>query len=123
MKKHFLIALVLIGLTSALFAQSVRTGAPKEKAKELQQKLALSDKQCEKVSAIYQESSNKYEKIKKDEHGDNSKMAKALAPIRRETITKIKAQLNKKQAAKFDALVKQETANNGGWSTGWSADS
>ncbi|WP_158557051.1 hypothetical protein [Mucilaginibacter conchicola] len=50
-------------------------------------------------------------------------MAKALAPVRKETISKIKAQLTPKQAVKFDALVKQERSNNAGWSTGWSADS
>ncbi|WP_158557050.1 hypothetical protein [Mucilaginibacter conchicola] len=55
MRKLFFLAALLIGLTSASFAQTVKTGAPKEKAMELQKKLSLSDKQCEKVSAIYQE--------------------------------------------------------------------
>lgn len=122
MRNLFFLAALLISSTSALFAQTVKTGAPKEKAMELQKKLSLTDKQCEKVSAIYQESANRFEAIKKEEKGDNARMAKALAPVRRETISKIKAQLSKKQAAKYDALVKQERATNAGWSTGWSAD-
>ena len=124
MKKLMLLCYLLIGSAVASFAQStVKSGAPVEKAKELKTKLDLTDAQTMKISAIYKESAQKFEAIKKKEKGDNVKMTKALKPVKANTINRIKAQLTKTQAGKFDEMLKQDAGSNDGWSTGWSASS
>jgi protein CpxP len=54
MKKLLLLCCLFIGITTASRAQATKVGAdPVEKAKGLQKQLKLSDKQTEKVTAIY----------------------------------------------------------------------
>jgi protein CpxP len=123
MKKFLLICCLFIGLTTVGRAQNHPTADPVEKAKSLQKELKLSDKQTDKVAAIYQESSQKFAKIKAKEHGDTNKMLVDIGPLRTATIKKIKNVLTPSQAVKYDKLVK-ETKNstlNGGWSDGWSS--
>lgn len=109
---------LIIGFTTAVNAQT----ASSEKAKELQKQLKLTDKQTDKISAIYNESSQKFEKIKKDEHGDNSKMMVAIKPLRIETIKKIKAELTPVQKAKYDKLLTNKVKPGGlAWGEGWSS--
>jgi len=123
MKKIGLICCLLIGLTTASFAQAAKTTTdPAEKAKGLQKQLKLTDAQTTKVAAIYKESAEKFEKIKVAENGNTDKMMKSIGPLRAATIKKIKGVLTPKQAVKYDALVK-DTKNTGGngWSDGWSA--
>ena len=123
MRKLFLVCFLLTGLTAASFAQATHTTTdPVEKAKGLQKQLKLTDEQTTKVAAIYKESAEKFEKIKVAEHGNTDKMMKSIGPLRAATIKKIKAVLTAKQAAKYDALVKDTRAGGGnGWSDGWSA--
>jgi hypothetical protein len=125
MKKILMTCCLLIGLTVAAFAQSRHTTTdPVEKAKGLQKQLKLSDEQTTKVAAIYKESSEQFEKIKKADNGNTDKMMKSIAPLRAATIKKIKGLLTPKQAVKYDALVKDTKASGGnGWSDGWSAAS
>lgn len=122
MKKILLICCIVIGITAARAQGNHSTaGSPQEKAKGLQKELKLNDKQTEKIAAIYKESAEKFEKIKKDEHGNTDKMVVAVRPLREATIKKIKAGLTPVQAAKYDKLVKETAAGGNGWSDGWSA--
>jgi Spy/CpxP family protein refolding chaperone len=125
MRKLFLVCFLLTGLTVAGNAQAKHTTTdPIEKAKGLQKQLKLTDEQTTKVATIYKESAEKFEKIKVAEHGNTDKMMKSITPLRAATIKKIKSILTAKQAAKYDALVKDTKASGGnGWSDGWSAAS
>jgi protein CpxP len=121
MKKLFLICCLFIGLTSAGYAQThPATSDPAEKAKGLQKQLKLTDAQTAKVATIYTESADKFKKIKVAEKGNTNKMLVDIAPLRTETIKKIKGVLTPEQKVKYDKLVK-DTKNTGGngWSDGW----
>lgn len=124
MKKILSICCLLIGITAAGYAQAGHpaTSDPVEKAKGLQKELKLSDVQTAKIAVIYKESSEKFEKIKKQENGNTDKMLVAIRPLRTATIKKIKGVLTPVQAVKYDKLIK-DTKNGGGngWSDGWSA--
>jgi protein CpxP len=123
MKKILFVCFLLLGVTGAVYAQNAHMVTdPVEKAKALQKQIKLSDAQTAKVAKIYQESAEKFDKIKKAEHGNTDKMMKSIGPLRAATIEKIKGVLTPKQAAKYDALVKDTKASGGnGWSDGWSA--
>ncbi len=123
MKKILLICCLLVGITSAGFAQkSTGITDPVEKAKGLQKELKLTDIQTTKIAAIYKESSQKFEKIKASEHGNTNKMLVAVRPLRAATIKKIKDVLTPAQAVKYDKLIKDNKGgNSSGWSDGWSA--
>ncbi|WP_183565233.1 hypothetical protein [Mucilaginibacter sp. SP1R1] len=121
MKRFLLMCCLFIGLTTIVSAQT-QAGAPNEKAKELQKKLKLTDAQTSKISAIYDESSKKFEKIKTEQHGDNAKMLVAIKPLRATTIQKIKAVLTKTQTVKYDKLLNDTKGAAGtGWGDGWSS--
>lgn len=126
MKRLSFLCFLLVGLAVTASAQikAPNVTDPVLKAKGLQKQLKLTDEQTTKVAAIYKESAEKFEKIKKAENGNTDKMMKSIAPLRAATIQKIKAVLTPKQAAKYDALVKDTKASGGnGWSDGWSAAS
>jgi protein CpxP len=121
MRKLLLICCMFFGLTAVAISQVKSTADPSEKAKGLQKQLKLTDEQTTKVAAIYKESSQKFEKIKVQEHGNTDKMTAAMGPLRTATIKKIKALLTPAQAVKYDKLIKEtNTANGSGWSDGWS---
>lgn len=124
MKKILLICCLLIGITSATFAQTNHPGTtdPAEKAKSLQKELKLTDEQTTKITAIYQESAQKFDKIKTEEHGNTNKMLVAIRPLRTATIKKIKNVLTPGQTVKYDKLIKDSKGGSGnGWSDGWSS--
>ncbi|MFD0765997.1 hypothetical protein ACFQZI_14130 [Mucilaginibacter lutimaris] len=117
-----LIICMFFGLAVAANAQTrISTSDPVEKAKELQGKLKLTDKQTAKIAAIYQESAQKFEKIKTEQNGNNDKMLVAIRPLRATTIQKIKAVLTPAQKVRYDKLVKGSGKASTGWSDGWSA--
>ena len=118
MKKLILACAVFTGLIGFSFAQT--TGTATEKAKGLQKQLALSNVQTARISAIYKESADKFEKIRKREHGDNAKITIAVKPLRTQTIGKIKAVLTPSQARKYDKLLKEPNNQGSGWGEGWS---
>ena len=123
MKKILLICCLLAGLTSAGLAQN-HPGVtdPAEKAKSLQKELKLTDHQTSKITSIYVESSQKFDKIKAEEHGNTDKMLVAIRPLRASTIKKIKNVLTPSQAVKYDRMVKDTKGGGGnGWSDGWSS--
>ena len=127
-KKIFILCCLFIGIAATGFSSVNRTNVADpavEKAKGLQKELKLTDKQTDKVIAIYRESSAKYEKIKADEHGNTDKMLPKIAPLRKATIKKIKAILTPAQSSKFDKMIKEpnKTTTYGGWSDGWSSSS
>ncbi len=124
MKRLSFLCCLLVGLAVTATSQIKAPTAtdPVLKARGLQKQLKLTDEQTTKVAAIYKESAEKFENIKKAEHGNTDKMMKSIAPLRTATIQKIKTVLTPKQAAKYDALVKDSKASGGnGWSDGWSA--
>ncbi|HZY38656.1 MAG TPA: hypothetical protein VFE53_18480 [Mucilaginibacter sp.] len=124
MKKLLLVCCLSIGLATASFAQptSAPPSDPQQRAKGLQKELKLSDDQTSKIAAIYQDSSEKFDQIKKKEHGDTNKMLVDVAPLRKATVAKIKALLTTKQAEKYNTLISENKASGlqGGWSGGWS---
>src|SRR5215467_14557268 len=118
MKQISLICCLLIGLASASSAQTgPSTNLPVEKAKGLQHELNLTDKQTDKVAAIYKDSNEQYQKIKNAEHGNSAKMMKSLRPLRTATAQRIKAVLTAEQASKFDNLLKHTKKNGTDWSS------
>jgi hypothetical protein len=122
MKKLLLLCLLFLGITTVSNAQMHAMSKPEEKAMELQKKLKLTDPQCKKIAAIYTESSTKFDKIKAENKGDNTKMLVAIEPLRASTIKQIKGVLTPAQSTKYEALVKSSKASGGtGWSDGWSA--
>ncbi|GAA3972079.1 hypothetical protein [Mucilaginibacter dorajii] len=122
MKKLLLLCFLFLGITTVSNAQMHAASKPEEKAMELQKKLKLSDKQCKKIAAIYTASSEKFDKIKAENKGDNTKMLVAIEPLRTSTIKQIKGVLSPAQGVKYDALVKgAKDAGGNGWSDGWSA--
>jgi protein CpxP len=123
MKKILLICCLFMGSIMVSNAQSPVAGTPDpvEKAKGLQKELRLTDPQTTKIAAIYKESSQKFEKIKADEHGNTNKMLVKITPLRTATIKKIKAVLTPAQAVKYDKLVKDPKQAGNGWSDGWSS--
>lgn len=122
MKKILLICCLVIGITAARAQGPHPTvGTPEEKAKGLQKELKLTDKQTDKIQAIYKESAEKFEKIKKDEHGNTDKMVVAVRPLREATVKKIKAVLTPAQAVKYEKLVKDTKGGGNGWTDGWSS--
>ena len=124
MRKLLLLCCMFIGLAAAGNAQTKPGAKPVEKSKDLQKQLKLTDKQTEKIAVIYQESSDKFEKIKAADKGDNTKMMIDIKPLREATISKIKAVLTKEQTVKYDKLLKGSKAAGGsGWGDGWSATS
>jgi hypothetical protein len=122
MKKLLLLCFLFLGITTVSNAQMHAASKPEEKAMELQKKLKLTDPQCKKIAAIYTASSAKFDKIKADNKGDNTKMLVAIEPLRTSTIKQIKGVLTPAQGVKYDALVKGAKDSGGnGWSDGWSA--
>ncbi|MDN3582346.1 hypothetical protein [Mucilaginibacter flavus] len=122
MKKLLLLCFLFLGITTVSNAQMHAASKPEEKAMELQKKLKLTDPQCKKIAAIYTASSAKFDKIKAENKGDNTKMLVAIEPLRTSTIKQIKGVLTPAQGAKYDALVKGAKDSGGnGWSDGWSA--
>jgi len=122
MKRLLLVCCLSLGIVSMCFAQPTKITEPEQKAKGLQKQLNLTDDQTSKIAAIYTQSSAKFDEIKKKDNGDTNKMLGDVGPLRKATIAKIKALLNKKQATEYDELVKQgkNSSLNGGWSDGWS---
>ena len=122
MKKLLFICCLFVGLATASFAQTTTPPSdPQQRAKALQKELKLSDDQTTKIAAIYQDSAQKFDKIKVKEHGDTNKMLVDVAPLRKETVAKIKALLNTRQAEKYNTLVNENKGSlQGGWSGGWS---
>ncbi|MFI5161706.1 MAG: hypothetical protein ACHQHN_10545 [Sphingobacteriales bacterium] len=125
MKKILSICWLLMGLSVVNYAQTGHpTTDPAEKAKGLQKQLKLTDAQTTQIAAIYKQSSEKFEKIKKEENGNTDKMLVAIRPLRTATIKKIKNALTPAQAVKYDKLIKDTKGGGGnGWSDGWSAAS
>jgi protein CpxP len=122
MKKLILACCLFLGLATASFGQTVTPPSdPQQRAKALQKELKLSDDQTSKIAAIYQDSAQKFDVIKKKEHGDTNKMLGDVAPLRKETVAKIKALLNSRQAEKYNTLISENKSSlQGGWSGGWS---
>src|ERR1700710_393582 len=92
MKKLIMMCCLFIGISATSFAigNLSETPDPMLKAKGLQKELKLTDKQTDKIAGIYKESAEKYEKIKKEEHGNSDKMLPKIMPLRTATIKKIK---------------------------------
>ena len=123
MKKLLLVCCLFVGLAATSFAQPTPAPPtdPQQRAKALQKELKLSDDQTSKIAAIYQESAQKFDVIKKKEHGDTNKMLVDVAPLRKTTVARIKALLNNRQAEKYNAMISENKSSlQGGWSGGWS---
>jgi len=126
MKKLFLMYFLLIGTVAAGYSLSnaQQLPDPVKKAKGLQKELKLTDAQTDKIATIYQESSQKFEKIRVAKHGNSDKMLPEISTLRVATVKKIKGVLTPVQALKYDKLVSasdKNSSSSGGWSDGWSS--
>jgi len=125
MKKTLLMYVLLIGTVAAGYSlnNAAQVPDPVKKAKGLQKELKLTDDQTDKIAAIYQESSQKFEKLRASQHGNSDKMLPEIGTLRAATIKKIKAVLTPRQGLKYDKLVNgpDKYASSGGWSDGWSS--
>lgn len=122
MKKTLLMCFLLVGSMAIARAQTNHTD-PVEKARGLQKQLRLTDRQTEKITAIYRESAEKFARIRDKEHGNTNKMLEHVRPLRIATIRKIKEVLTSRQIVKYDELLKEKGNEglNAGWSGGWGA--
>jgi len=124
MKKLLLVCSLFVALATVSFAQpaSAPPSDPQQRAKGLQKELKLNDDQTAKIAAIYQDSAQKFDQIKKKENGDTNKMLVDVAPLRKATVAKIKALLTSRQAEKYNTLINENKGSGlqGGWSGGWS---
>ena len=124
MRKILTMCCLFFGLTIAANAQANHPGItdPVEKAKALQKQLRLSDDQTSKIAVIYQDSEQKFDKIKAADNGNTNKMMNDIGPLRTATIRKVKSVLNHTQTVKYDELIKQTKGSSGnGWTDGWSS--
>jgi len=124
MKKVFLLCCLLTVFAIAGHSQTVNpiTADPGTKAKLLQKQLKLSDYQTGYITAVYEQSAEKFDKIKKDNNGNTNKMLVAVRPLRDATIKKIENVLTPAQVIQFDRLVQENKGRtSNGWSDGWSS--
>ncbi len=119
MKRVLLICCLLTAFATAGYSQTSNpaTADPAAKARLLQKDLKLTDYQTGYITAVYQESAEKFDKIKKEENGNTNKMIVAVRPLRTATIKKIESILTAAEVTQFDKLVQE---NKGGTSNGWS---
>ena len=119
MKSVLLICCLLAALATASYSQTSNpaTADPAAKARLLQKDLKLTDYQTGYITAVYQESAERFDRIKKEENGNTNKMLVAVRPLRAATIKKIEGILTAAEVTQFDKLVQE---NKGGTSNGWS---
>jgi hypothetical protein len=124
MKRVLLICCLLTAFATAGYSQTSNpaTADPAAKARLLQKDLKLTDYQTGYITAVYQESAEKFDKIKKEENGNTNKMIVAVRPLRTATIKKIESILTAAEVTQFDKLVQENKGGTGnGWSDGWSS--
>jgi len=124
MKRVLLICCLLTAFATAGYSQTSNsaTADPAAKARLLQKDLKLTDYQTGYITAVYQESAEKFDKIKKEENGNTNKMLVAVRPLRTATIKKIESILTAAEVTQFDKLVQENKGGtSNGWSDGWSS--
>jgi hypothetical protein len=100
----FLITFITVGFGQATNL-TLRDVA--EKTKLLQKQLSLSPGQASRIKVVLTEESDRFEKIAVAYKGDLDKLIVKIAPLRTETIKRIKSFLNPQQVVKFDELLKR----------------
>jgi Spy/CpxP family protein refolding chaperone len=117
--KQFLIINVCMGIfIFFLFAcsnENDRRGrfTPAQRAEELKERLDLTADQAKKIEKIYQDSQEKFAKLREDFSGDRSEMRESARRIMEETDTLIKEVLNEEQIEKYEQY-RQERRERGG---------
>ena len=109
---YFFIVFTTIGLGQT------NSSTPKDlidKAKGLQKQLNLTDIQTNRLTIIFKQASDKFAQIESTTHADINELIIKTAPLRKETINKIKVLLTAEQVVKFDRLLeKLDNAGNNG---------
>jgi periplasmic protein CpxP/Spy len=111
-QRLYIIALALIMLCAAtLQAQKPPRMSPEERAKQLKEKLQLSDEQTQKVAAILKESREEMKAAKAENDKAKEQVKDQKKEMRKDEMkkvdAKIKAVLTKEQLAKFEKMEKQ----------------
>lgn len=105
MKKMAVIILMLLFQFTLVNAQGRMT--PKERVKDLKDKLELTDEQAKKVEVIFEESAVKIKEVREKNMGDRAEMMKAMMPINQEQDKKIDSLLTDKQKVKYEEIKKE----------------
>jgi protein CpxP len=109
-RAFLLVGALVIGI-SQLVAQPQRGGgvmmSPEERAKQLQERLKLTDEQTAKITKIYQASQNEFSEKMPELMGDREGMRKAMGEMTEKNDKAIEKLLTKDQTKKY-AEVKKE---------------
>jgi len=108
MKKIAVVILLALFQIAVVNAQG--RFSPKERAKDLKDKLELTDDQAKKVEAIYQESTDKVKELRDNNSGDRTELMKVLKPINENTEKRIDSLLTDKQKEQYAKLKKERAA-------------
>jgi protein CpxP len=113
--KNLLLLFFLFIVFTTIGLGQTNSSTPKDlidKAKRLQKQLNLTDIQTSRLTLIFKQASEKFAQIESTSHADINELIVKTAPLRKETINKIKGLLTTEQATKFDKLL--EKLNNPG---------
>lgn len=100
------IVVLLISMTS-LQAQRPPRFTPEERAKQLKEKLQLTDEQTQKITVILKDSQDRMKAAMDSAQGDRAKLRESRKDEMKKVDDQIKAVLTKDQAAKYEELQAQ----------------
>ncbi len=81
--------------------------SPEERAKQLKERLSLSDEQTAQVQKIFEESQKKMMAMRDSLRGDFDAMRKVVQEVTEKTDKDIKTLLTEEQVKKYDEVIKQ----------------
>jgi len=103
--------MLMLAFACIAMAQKPPAEAAAEKTRALQKELNLTKAQTEKVSAVYREAYEKFDKILIVAKGNREKIKTCVRPLRAVTIDKIKNILNAQQFAAYNSITCNGTYN------------
>jgi protein CpxP len=105
-----IVAMMLLFAQQVSWAQAQGRGmmlSPEERAKQLQERLNLTDEQTAKVTKIFEASQKKAMEMMGSFQGDREAARKAMQEMQAKTDKDIEALLTKEQAKKYEELKKE----------------
>jgi len=105
MKK--LVVILTLALLQITLLNAQGRMSPKERAKDLKDKLELNNDQYKKIESIFEESAAKVKDVRDKNSGDRGEMMKALIPINQEAEKRVDSLLTDKQKEQYDKIKKE----------------